>query len=96
VTVQDDVARDYRAAFLRYLGRHEESARTAAYELGRAALAADLSLLPLVRIHHDVLIDVLGDTPPGEAPAVAGAASDFLLEVLASYDMVQRALRGGG
>jgi hypothetical protein len=96
VTVQDDAARDYRAAFLRFLGRHEEVTRHAGYELGRAALASELSLLTLVRVHHDVLIDVLRDTPADEVSAVAGAASDFLLEVLASYDMVQRGFREDG
>jgi hypothetical protein len=96
VTAQDDAARDYRAAFLRFLSRHEEVARHAGYELGRAALAAELSLLTLVRVHHDVLIEVLRDTPADEVPAVAAAASDFLLEVLASYDMVQRGFRGDG
>ena len=93
MTTQDDVARDYRVVFLRYLARHEESARHAGYELGRAALAAGLSLLTLVRVHHDVLTGVLRDTPADEVSSVAGAASDFLLEVLASYDMVQRGFR---
>jgi hypothetical protein len=37
-----------------------------------------------------VLIEVLRDGPADEAPLVAGAASDFLSEVLASYDMAQR------
>jgi hypothetical protein len=96
VTAQDDAARDYRAAFLRFLSRREESARHAGYELGRAALATDLGLLTLVRVHHDVLIAVLRDTPADEVPAVAGAASDFLLEVLASFDMVQRGFREDG
>jgi hypothetical protein len=96
VTVQDDAARDYRAAFLRFLGRHEDVTRHAGYELGRAALASELSLLTLVRVHHDVLIDVLRDTPADEVSQVAGAASDFLLEVLASYDMVQRGFREDG
>ena len=90
MTGGEPLVRDYRAAFLRFLGRHEEVARHAGYELGRAALAAELSLLTLVRVHHDVLIDVLRGTPQGEVSSVAGAASDFLLEVLASYHMVQR------
>jgi hypothetical protein len=40
-----------------------------------------------------VLIGVLRDTPAEEVPDVAAAASDFLLEVLSSYDMVQRGFR---
>ncbi|WP_369133116.1 phosphatase RsbU N-terminal domain-containing protein [Modestobacter sp. I12A-02662] len=93
---RDGVLRDYRAAFLRYLARREESALNAGYEIGRAALQAGLGLLDLVRVHHDVLIEVLADTAAEEGPAVAGAASDFLLEVLSSYEMVQRGLRGDG
>ena len=85
-----DLLRDYRAAFLRHLARREESALTTGYEIGRGALAGGLSLLDVVRVHHDVLIEVLRDSPPDECPLVADAASDFLLEVLGSYDMAQR------
>jgi hypothetical protein len=96
VTTPDGVARSYRAAFLRYLARPEEAARHAGYEIGRAALAADVSLLQLVRVHHDVLAGVLRETPAEEVPDVAGAASDMLLELLSSYDMVQRGFRQDG
>jgi hypothetical protein len=90
VTTVGALRRDYRAAFLRHLSRREESALHAGYQLGRAALAAGVSLLEVVRVHHDVLVEVLRGTPADEVPAVAEAASDFLLEVLASYEMSQR------
>jgi len=93
VTAADRVERSYRVAFLRYLARHEESGLHAGYEIGRTSLEAGLGLLQLVRVHHDVLIGVLRDTPAEEVPDVAAAASDFLLEVLSSYDMVQRGFR---
>jgi Phosphoserine phosphatase RsbU, N-terminal domain len=86
----EDLLRDYRAAFLRSLARREESALNAGYEIGRAALAGGLSLLDVVRVHHEVLTEVLCAGPADEVALVAGAASDFLLEVLASYDMAQR------
>jgi hypothetical protein len=86
-TTRADLLRDYRAAFLRHLARREESALATGYEIGRGALAGGLSLLDVVRVHHDVLIEVLRDSPPDECPLVADAASDFLLEVLGSYDM---------
>jgi Phosphoserine phosphatase RsbU, N-terminal domain len=95
VTTIADLHRDHRAAFLRHLGRREESALAAGYQLGRSALAADISLLEVVRVHHDVLLEVLRDTPTDEVPAVAQAASDFLLELVASYDMSQRRSPGG-
>jgi phosphoserine phosphatase RsbU-like protein len=89
-TTRADLLRDYRAAFLRHLARREESALHTGYEIGRGALAGGLSILDVVRVHHDVLIEVLRDSPPDECPLVADAASDFLLEVLGSYDMAQR------
>ena len=96
MTTIADLHRDHRAAFLRHLGRpEEESALAAGYQLGRSALAAHISLLEVVRVHHDVLIEVLRDTPADEVPAVAQAASDFLLELVASYDMSQRRSPGG-
>jgi len=90
VTTLDPLQRSYRTAFLRYLGRHEEPARLAGYELGRAALAADVGLLDVVRMHHDVLIEVLRDSPAAEHLEISAAAAEFLLEVLSPYDMAQR------
>lgn len=90
MTTLEDLARNYRAAFLRYLPRREEAALHSGYELGRAAVGDGLSLLELARVHHEVLLEVLRDTPPEELTGVATAASEFLLEVLATYDMTQR------
>ncbi|MGY1712385.1 phosphatase RsbU N-terminal domain-containing protein [Geodermatophilus sp. SYSU D00758] len=83
--------RDYRASFLRYLARREESSLDAGYRMGRGALAAGRSLLEVVGVHHEVLAEVLQDTPADELRDVAAAASAFLVEVLASYDMARRA-----
>ncbi len=47
-------------------------------------------------MHHTVLAEVLREGPADEVAGIAGAASDFLLEVLASYDMVQRGLPRDG
>lgn len=89
----DDLARDYRAAFLRYLPRRDETARNSGYELGRSAVAEGISILELARLHHEVLLEVLRDTRAEDLTDVATAASEFLLEVLATYDMTQRGLR---
>jgi hypothetical protein len=88
-----DVRRDYRAAFLRYLPRGDEAALHAGYEIGRAAVADALSLLDLAQIHHQVFLEVLKDTAPDDLSRVATAASEFFLEVLATYDMATRGLR---
>jgi len=90
VSAVDDLARDYRAAFLRYLPRREEVALAQGYEIGRNAVAAQISMLDLARVHHDILLEVLEDSPAEEAADVASAAADFFLEVLATYDMTQR------
>jgi hypothetical protein len=83
----DALTRDYRTAFLRYLPRREEAALTRGYELGRGAVTAGVSMLDLTRIHHEILLDVLRNTRPEEIIDVASAAAEFLLEVLAIYDM---------
>ncbi len=93
-----DLARlrlDYRAAFLRYLPRREEVALHAGYKLGRSAVAGGMSILDVVQVHHAVLLEVLEDSRAEDLAEVASAASEFLLEVLATYDMAHRALLPG-
>ena len=95
MTAEGDLVRNYRAAFLRYLPRREEAPLSSGYELGRAAVVDGVSILELARVHHEVFLEVLQETAPDELPAVARAAGEFLLEVLATYDMAQRGLREG-
>jgi len=90
MTALDGLTRDYRVAFLHYLPRREEAALHRGYELGRSAVTGGLSVLELARVHHDVLLEVLRETPTAELPELARAASEFLLEVLATFDMAQR------
>ena len=50
-----------------------------------------VGLLDLVRIHNEVFLRVIGTTKTVEsAEAVARAASTFLVEALASFEMTQR------
>ena len=88
-----DLTRNYRAAFLRYLPRRDEAPLHEGYELGRRAVADGVSLLELARVHHEVLLEVLRDTRRDDLTRVATAASEFLVEVLATYDMAQRRFR---
>ena len=90
MTAREALLRDYRVAFLRYLSRHEESALDTGYQLGRGALAGGRSMLEVVQVHHEVLTEVLRDSPGDEVSLIARSASDFLVEVLASYDMARR------
>ncbi|MCW2621156.1 MAG: hypothetical protein JWL64_758 [Frankiales bacterium] len=90
-----DIRRDYRAALLRYLPRREEAALHLGYEIGRAAVREGVGLLVLAQLHHEVFLTILQDTPGGEVTHVATSASEFLLEVLAPYDMTSRAFLDG-
>ncbi|WP_270886114.1 phosphatase RsbU N-terminal domain-containing protein [Pedococcus sp. 5OH_020] len=90
-----DLELDYRAAFLRYLPRREEVARARGYDIGRQAVATGVSILDVAAIHHEILLEVLHDTPAAEVDEITGAAAEFLQEVLAPYDMTQRGLLEG-
>ncbi len=120
MTELQDLERDYRAAFLRYLLRREEAPLHVGYEIGRSAVAGDsasstlqvkchvgyeigrsavaggLSILDIAQVHHEVLLEVLRGTPADEVSGVGTAASEFLVEVLATYDMAHRGFLGSG
>ena len=81
---------DYRIGLLRYLPRHEETALTAGYALGRRAIVGGVSLLDLAFVHHRVLGDVVSGTAVAEQTAVIEAAGTFFAEVVAAYEMAQR------
>lgn len=82
--------KDYRVAFLRYLPQQAEAALSRGYEIGRAAVAQDLSVLHLAQVHHLVLSEVLTGAHPEELPQVLAAAAQFQMEVLAPYDLARR------
>ena len=83
--------RDYVPAFLQYLSAGGEPGRKRAYELGRRAIGEHLSILDLARIHHSVLLEVLKThRTPQELEHIAQAASEFLVEALAVFEMTQR------
>ena len=94
MTSLEDLRRNYRAAFLRYLPGRDEAALRAGYEIGRAAVVDALSILDIAQVHHEVLLEVLRDTRSEDLGHVASAASEFLVEVLATYDMAQRGFPG--
>jgi hypothetical protein len=94
MTGDDVLARlrpDYASAFLGYLTQRQETGLRAAYELGRAAMSQRVSILDLVQVHHDVVVDILRTVKTStELQDVGRAAAQFLVEVLASFDMTQR------
>jgi hypothetical protein len=88
----DDLTQDQRAILLRFLPRRDEAAREAAYELGRQSFAAGISLLDVCRIHHELTLEVLGETAADEQLDIATKAGELLLDVLAAYDMTHRSV----
>ena len=97
MTHSPDLLRDYRVAFLSYLHGRREAGRHRGYLLGRAVVVEGSGLLELARVHHDVFLEVLSNTPPDEQPELVSAAAEFFLEVLAPAEMAQRGMseRGG-
>jgi len=83
---------DYAPLMLRYLAQRDEQGLQAAYELGRAAVHAQLGLLDVVRVHNELLLEVLAtarDLP--EAHDIARSSTTLLIDLVAAYDMSQRA-----
>ena len=86
----DAARRNYHAAFLGHLLHRDEASLRTGYEIGRRAVVDGVSMLELAKIHHQVFRDVLAETRPTELDDVAGAASEFFLEVLATYHMTHQ------
>ena len=83
---------DYAPLMLRYLAQQDEEGLRAAYELGRSALREPLGLLDVVRVHNELLLEVLATARNvTEAHDVARASTTLLIDLVASYDMSQRA-----
>jgi hypothetical protein len=87
-----DLMQDYRTTLMRFLPRRDEAARESAYELGRRAFAAGISLLDVCRVHHEVALELLGDAVPEDFLDITRSAGELLLDVLAAYEVTHRSL----
>jgi serine phosphatase RsbU (regulator of sigma subunit) len=83
-----DLTASYARAFSAYLTDRGERELGAAYDLGRQAVAAHLSVLDLAEAHHAALRAAIGDGNPPEA--TLQAAADFLRESLSIFESVHR------
>jgi hypothetical protein len=83
----------YRDGFDAYLRERDERALHVSYELGRAAVAQELSVLDLASAHQDVLLDRLRQPDATSQEDVIRAAGDFFLEAVSAFDVVTRALQ---
>jgi GAF domain-containing protein len=85
-----DLEQSYHSAFAEYLEDPSEAALHAAYELGREALARELSILDLAALHHQALLSAMADA---DSEPVVEAARDFFLEALSAFEMLRRGFR---
>jgi Phosphoserine phosphatase RsbU, N-terminal domain len=90
VKARERLHRNYRAAFLRYLPSRDEAALDAGYQIGRSAVTEGLTILDLAQVHHDILREVIRTSTREEREGVITTAGDFLVEVLATYEMTRR------
>ena len=91
--LQEFVAR-YGEGFDAYLRDRDERALTRAYELGRSAVAQELSVLDLASIHQETLLARLRSDPGSSSQEdMIRAAGDFFLEGVSAFEVVTRALQ---
>ena len=83
---------DYTPLMLRYLSQRDETSLGLAYELGRDAMGDSIGLLDVVRIHHEIFLDVLATArDTDEAQSIARGASALVMDLIASFEMSHRA-----
>jgi GAF domain-containing protein len=84
----------YLDSFRAYVREPSETTLRAAYELGRAAVQGELSVLDVAIAHHAALAAELRTRhDEDEEQRVVGAAGEFLLESISAFEMVQRGFR---
>src|SRR4051794_12394287 len=83
-----DLTASYASAFSAYLADRGERELGAAYDLGREAVAAHLSVLDLAEAHHAALRGALGGASPSDV--TLQAAENFLRESLSTFESVHR------
>ena len=86
---------DYTPLMLRYLSQRDETSLGLAYELGRDAMRESIGLLDVVRVHHEIFLDVLATArDTDEAQGIARAASALLMDLIASFEMSHQGFHG--
>ncbi len=81
----------YATALSAYLQDPTEASLRVAYELAREAVGRRLSVLDLAVAHQEALqASLSAASDAAQARRIAGAAGDFFLEGLSTFEMVQR------
>ena len=86
----DEFRAAYGAAFRTYVVDPTELNLRTAYELGREAVIRELSVLDLITVHHDALLDALREVTAADFERVTRAAAGFVLESVSAFEMVRR------
>src|SRR3954452_24602695 len=82
------LAERYVRAFAAYLADRDERSLEAAYDLGREAVANQLSVLAIAEAHHAALLAALDGGGDPSDTVLAGA--EFLRESLSLFESVHR------
>jgi hypothetical protein len=82
---------DYAPLLLRHLAQRDESGLQAAYDLGRRAMEESVGLLDVVRVHNDLVLEVVSTVRDlDEVTDVTQAAATLLIDLVASFEVAQR------
>lgn len=82
---------DYAPLLLRHLAQRDESGLQAAYQLGRRAMEESVGLLDVVRVHHDLVLEVVRTgRDRDEVVDMTEAAAALLIDLVASFEVAQR------
>ena len=94
MTGADELRDLYVEGFAGFLLAGGEGQLRTAYEIGRRAVAQDISVLELAEFHHDALLAELpGAADPEAVGRVVNAGRAFLGNALSAYEMLQRGFR---
>src|SRR5215216_6901111 len=81
----------YAEAFRAWLAHRDERELGTAYDLGREAVRAQMSVLDLAEAHHDAARAALRDeSDPERRSELVGAASVFFGEALSTFEIAHR------
>jgi transcriptional regulator with GAF, ATPase, and Fis domain len=93
-TNRTDFVQRYGEVFDSYLQERDEDALSRAYELGRSAVAQDLSVLDLAAAHQEVMLGRIRSSSDASGhEELIRAAGAFFLESVSAFEVLQRALQ---
>jgi light-regulated signal transduction histidine kinase (bacteriophytochrome) len=85
------IEKGYTEALREFLQKKDEGSLQRAYAVGRQAVSDEASLLEIVTVHHDFLMNLISTSGGVETNSrFIRMAGDFLRETLASFEMVHR------